>query len=161
MGGRASVRLLPICLGLLLLVGANSTVLAANQRATALRQTNNLTVFTPPEKFLTSIFVAEEMTPAYIFGPVKSFVSSRKRPTTCLIEEGAQNIPDKLCILGQPAEYTLYLEDCPNQAVYYVFIDQNGVAAQQKDRIPVPVPLPKQDRTGEWPHQIQTAAGLP
>jgi hypothetical protein len=127
------MRLLPIFLGLLLLTGISSTVLAASQRATALRQTNGLTVFTPPEKFLAGNFVANEMNPAFIFGPVKSFVSSRKWPTTWLIEEGTQNNLDKPGSLGQPAEYTLYLEeDCPNKVAYYVFIDLNGVAPQQR-----------------------------
>jgi hypothetical protein len=126
--------LLPTLLGLLLLMGNSFTALAASKRATALRQSNGLTVFTPPEKFLSENFVANEMNPAFIFGPVKSFVSSRKCPTTWLIEEGTQNTLEKPGILGQPAEYTLYLEeDCPNKVVYYVFIDQNGVVPQQRN----------------------------
>jgi hypothetical protein len=126
------MRLLPIFLGFLLLMGNNSTALAASQKAMALRQANYLTAFTPPEKFLTSSFVAEEMTPAYIFGPVKSFVSSRKCPTTWLIEEGAKNTLDKAGSMGQPAEYALFLEeDCPDKVVYYVFIDQSGPTPQQ------------------------------
>jgi hypothetical protein len=127
------MRLLPIFLGFLLLMGNSFTVLAASQRAAALRQTNRVTVFTPPEKFLASNFVADEMNPAFLFGPVESFVSSRKWPTTWLIEEGTKNTPDKPGILGQSAEYTLYLEeDYPNKVVYYVFIDQNGVLPQQR-----------------------------
>jgi hypothetical protein len=115
------------------MMGNSSTVLAVSQRATALRQTNGLTAFTPPEKFLASNFVADEMNPAFIFGPVKSFVSSRKCPTTWLIEEGAKNTLNKPGSLGQPAEYSLYLEeDCPDKVVYYVFIDQSGLARQRR-----------------------------
>jgi hypothetical protein len=127
------MRLLPIFLGLMLLMGNCSTILAVSQRATALRQTNGLTVYTPPEKFLASNFVADEVTPAFIFGPVKSFVASRKCPTTWLVEEGAKNTLDKLSSLGQPAEHTLYLEeDFPDKVVYYVFIDQSDLTPQQR-----------------------------
>lgn len=126
------MRLVPIVLGLLLLIGNGSAALAASQKATALRQANGLTVFSPPEKFLAGNFVADEMNPAFIFGPVKSFVSSRKCPTTWLIEEGAKNALAKPGSPGQLAEYTLYLEeDCPDQVVYYVFIDQSGLTPQQ------------------------------
>ncbi len=124
--------LLPIFLGFLLLLGNCSTTLAASPKATALRQANGLTVFTPPEKFLADNFVADEMTPAFIFGPVKSFVSSRKCPTAWLIEESAKNRPAGLGSSDAPAEYTLYLEeDCPDKVVYYVFIDQSGLTPQQ------------------------------
>jgi hypothetical protein len=126
------MRLLPIFLGFLLLLVTCSTTLAASPKATALRQANGLTVFTPPEKFLAGNFVADEMTPAFIFGPVKSFVSSRKCPTTWLIDESAKNRPAGLGTSDAPAEYTLYLEeDCPDKVVYYVFIDQSGLTPQQ------------------------------
>ncbi len=118
------MRLLPIFLGFLLLLGTSFTALAAGPQAMALRQANGLTVFTPPEKFLGGNFVADEMNPAFIFGPVKSFVSTRKCPTTWLIEAGAKNTKAKPGSPGEPAEYTLYLEeDCPDNVVYYVFID--------------------------------------
>ena len=126
------MRLLPIFLGFLLLVGNGSGAWAASSKATALRQANGLTDFTPPEKFLAGNFVADEMNPGFIFGPVKAFAASRKCPTAWLIEAGAKNrlagpgSPDK------PAEYTVYLEeDCPDQVVYYVFIDQSGLTPQQ------------------------------
>jgi hypothetical protein len=119
-------------LGFLLLVGHGSAALAASQKATALRQANALTVFNPPEKFLAGNFVADEINPAFIFGTVKTFVASRKCPTTWLIEEGekarlaGQGGPDK------PVEYTLYLEeDCPDRVVYYVFVDQSYLTPQQ------------------------------
>ncbi len=127
------MRLLPIFLGFLLLLGNSSTVLAASQRAMSLRQINGLTVFTPPEKFMAGNFVADEINPAFIFGPVESFVSSRKGLTTWLIEEGTSHGTDKPGSLGHPDEYALYLEeDCPDKVVYYVFIDQSGLTLQQR-----------------------------
>jgi hypothetical protein len=126
------MRLVPICLGLLLLISINSAAWAANQKAMALRQANDLTAFTPPEKFLSSNFVAEEMNPAYIFGPVKSFVASRKCPTTWLIEKGVKTTLEKPGSTAQPTEYTLYLEEaCPDKVIYYVFIDQSSLTPQQ------------------------------
>jgi len=126
------MRLFPIFLGFLLLVGNGSQAWAVSQKATALRQANGLTTFTPPEKFLAGNFVADEMNPAYIFGTVKAFVSSRKCPTTWLIEEGEKNRPAGKASPDKPVEYTLYLEeDCPDRVVYYVFIDQSGLTPQQ------------------------------
>ena len=74
-------RLFPLFLGFLLLVYNGSGALAASPKATALRLANGLTAFNPPEKFLAGNFVAEEMTPAFIFGTVKSFAASCKCPT--------------------------------------------------------------------------------
>jgi len=126
------MRLMPMFLGFLLLVGHVSGALAASQKAAALRQANGLTAFTPSEKLLAGNFVADEMTPAVIFGTVKSFVASRQCPTTWLIEEGEKNRPAGAINPDQPAEFTLYLEeDCPDQVVYYVFIDQSGLTPQQ------------------------------
>ena len=125
-------RLFPVFLVLLLLVYNGSGALAASPKATALRQANGLTAFNPPEKFLAGNFVAEEMTPAFIFGTVKSFAASRKCPTAWLIEESAKNRPAGLGSSDAPAEYTLYLEeDCPDKVVYYVFVDQSGLSPQQ------------------------------
>ncbi len=125
-------RLWPIFLGILLLVGTGSAALAASQKAAALRQANGLTAFTPTEKFLAGNFVADEMNPAFIFGTVKAFAASRKCPTTWLIEKGAKARPAGPSSSDQPMEYTLYLEeDCPDQVVYYVFIDQSGLTPQQ------------------------------
>jgi hypothetical protein len=126
------MRLLPIFLGFLLLAGHGTAACAASAKATALRQANGLTVFTPPEKFLAENFVADEMNPGFIFGAVKSFAASRKCPTTWLIESGDKNRPAGPGDPGKPMEYTLYLEeDCPDQVVYYVFIDQSGLTPQQ------------------------------
>lgn len=123
-------RLLPIFLGVILLVGYGSGAWAASQKAMSLREANGLTAFNPPEKFLSANFVADEMNPAFIFGPVQAFAASRKCPTTWLIESG-----DKNRLAGArstPMEYTVYLEeDCPDQVVYYVFIDQSGMTPEQ------------------------------
>jgi hypothetical protein len=123
---------MPIFLGFLLLVGHGTAALAASAKATALRQANGLAVFTPPEKFLAENFVADEMNPGFIFGAVQSFAASRKCPTTWLIEAGDKNRPAGPGDPGKPVEYTLFLEeDCPDQVVYYVFIDQSGLTPQQ------------------------------
>jgi hypothetical protein len=124
--------LVSIFLGFLLLVGNGSAAWAASQKAMALRQANGLTAFSPPEKFLAGNFVADEMNPAFIFGTVKTFVASRKCPTACLIEADAKSRLPGPGSQDPPAEYTLYLEeDCPDQVVYYVFIDQSGLTPQQ------------------------------
>jgi hypothetical protein len=126
------MRLFPIFLGFLLLVGNGSQAWAASPRATALRQANGLTAFTPPEKFLSGNFVADEMNPAFIFGTVKAFAASRKCPTTWLIEEGEKNRLAGPGSPGKPGEYTIYLEeDCPDQVLYYIFIDQSSLTPQQ------------------------------
>jgi hypothetical protein len=125
-------RLLPVLLGVLLAAGHSSGALAASAKAMAQRQAQGLTVFTPPERFLSGNFVADEMNPAFIFGPVKAFVASRKCPTTWLIEKGSQNRQAGPGSPGALQEYTLYLEeDCPDRVVYYVFIDQSGLTPQQ------------------------------
>ena len=75
---------------------------------------------------------ADEMNPVFIFGSVKDFAGSRKCPTTWLIEAGDKNRPAGPGAPDPLAEYTLYLEeDCPDQVVYYVFIDQSGLTPQQ------------------------------
>jgi len=126
------MRLFLILLGFLLLVGDGSGVLAASQKATALRQAQGLTVFTPPEKFLTGNFVAEETNPTCIFGTVRDFVASRQCPTAWLIEEDAKNRPAGPGSPDKPVEYTLYLEeDCPDRVVHYVFVDQSGMTPEQ------------------------------
>ena len=125
-------RLFPIFLGFLLLACNGTTAWAASAKATALRQANGLTVYNPPEKFLAGNFVADEMNPGFIFGAVKAFAASRKCPTTWLIEERDKNRPAEPGSPETPAEYTIYLEeDCPDQVVYYVFIDQSGFTPQQ------------------------------
>jgi hypothetical protein len=126
------MRLLPIFLGFLLVVGQGTAASAASAKATALRQANGLTVFTPPEKFLAGNFVADEMNPGVIFGAVKAFAASLKCPATWLIEAGDKNRPAGPGSQDKLTEYTLYLEeDCPDRVVYYVFIDQSGLTPQQ------------------------------
>jgi len=120
------LRLGPVLLGFLLLVGPGSGALAASKKAADLRQAQGLTTCMPPAKFLAGNFVAEEMNPGFIFGTVKDFVASRKCATTWLVEKDTQERTD------QEREYTLYLEeDCPDQVVYYVFMDQSNLTPQQ------------------------------
>ena len=126
------IRLLPLVLGILVLVGNVTGALAASQKATALRQANGLVAFTPAAKFLAGNFVADEMHPAFIFGPVQNFVASRKCPTTWLMETDQKSQMAGPGSQGKPAEFTVYLEeDCPDQVVYYVFIDQSNLTPQQ------------------------------
>ena len=126
------IRLLSVFLGFLLMAVNGSVALAASAKATALRQANGLTAFTPTEKFLAGNFVADEFNPAFIFGTVKSFAASRKCPTSWLIEDRTQNRLRGSGNPDTPAEYTIYLEeDCSDQVVYYVFIDQSGLTPQQ------------------------------
>lgn len=120
------VRLWPIFLGLLLLLGLSSGALAASKKAADLRQAQGLIPFSPPPKFLAGNFMAEEMNPVFIFGTVKDFVATRKCATTWLIEKDAKDRTDK------DREYALYLEeDCPDKVVYYVFMDQSNLTPQQ------------------------------
>jgi hypothetical protein len=109
-----------------------SPALAASQKAEELRKANALTEFSPPDAFLAGYFLADEMEPSALFGPVADFVKSLKCPTTWLIEEG-----DKARIAipansGTPMEYSLYLEaDRPEGVTYYVFVDQSALTPQQ------------------------------
>ena len=126
------MRLLSVIfLALLLVVGNGGGALAATEKAMAFRQANGLVAFAPSEKLLSANFVADEMNPAFVFGPVQAFAASRKCPTAWLCEgdrkppagEGGQEIP---------MEYTVYLEeDCPDKVVYYVFVDQSDLTPQQ------------------------------
>jgi hypothetical protein len=125
------IRLFLMVLGFLLVVGNGANAWAASANAMALRQTNGLVAFTPSDKFLSANFVADETNPTFVFGPVKAFAASRKCPTTWLYE-GDRKPPAEAASKGIPMEYTLYLEeDCPNQVIYYVFIDQSDLTPQQ------------------------------
>jgi hypothetical protein len=80
------MRRLVIFLGLMLALVPNAGVWAACAKAVALRQANGLVEFTPSDKFLSANFVADEMEPAFVFGPVKAFAASLKCPTTWLMK---------------------------------------------------------------------------
>uniref|UniRef100_A0A7V4G732 Uncharacterized protein n=1 Tax=Desulfobacca acetoxidans TaxID=60893 RepID=A0A7V4G732_9BACT len=125
-------RLLFLFLGVLVLVPEAIPAPAAGPKALALREAAGLTPFTPPEKFLAGNFIADEMNPSFIYGPVQAFAASRKCPTTWLIEEGDKNRLSSATSPEAVVEYTLYLEeDCGDQIVYYVFVDQSGLTPQQ------------------------------
>jgi len=126
------MRLGTLVLGFILLWGPGAALWAASGKAMALRQAHGLTAFQPPEKFLAGNFVADEMNPAFIFGPVQRFVGSRTCPTAWLIEAGEKKRLAGQSNSGAPVEYTLYLEeDCPDRVIYYVFVDQCCLPPQQ------------------------------
>lgn len=121
-------RLIIVCSALVLLLTSILPVLAADEKAMSLRQANGLTQFNPPEKFLNGNFVADEMNPGFVFGPVQAFVMSRKCPTAWLREaqSGKSDSPENY------GENTYYLEeDCPGRVIYYVFVDQSNLTPQQ------------------------------
>ncbi len=125
-------RLFLVSLGLLVLVGISAGAWAASQKAMKLRQANGLVEFKPPEKFLAGNFVADELTPKFIYGPVKNFVASRKCPTTWLIEAGDKDYPAWPKSKDEEVEYTIFLEeDCPDKVIYYVFVDQSRLTPEQ------------------------------
>jgi hypothetical protein len=125
------IRLFLMVLGLLLVVGNGAEAWAASAKAMAQRKANGLVAFTPTDKFLSANFVAEEMNPAFVFGPVKAFAASLKCPTTWLYEADRKP-PAEAASKEIPMEYTIYLEeDCPDKVVYYVFIDQSDLTPQQ------------------------------
>lgn len=101
----------------------------AGDKAQALRQSNGLVAAAPGELFLSGYFLANEMAPAYLYGPVRSFVASRSCPTAWLMEEGEKA---RLAADAGGAEYTRYLEeDCGQRVTYYVFVDQSNLTPQQ------------------------------
>ena len=125
-------RLFLVFLGFLILAGTGAGAWAASKKAEALRQANGLAEFTPTEKFLAGNFVADELNPKFIYGPVKNFVASRKCPTTWLIETGDKNQPTWPRGEDEQVEYTIFLEeDCPDKVVYYVFVDQSRLTPEQ------------------------------
>ena len=125
-------RLFLVFLVLLILVGTGAGVWAASKKAMDLRQANGLTEYTPPDKFLSGNFVADELNPKFIYGPVKNFVASRKCPTSWLIEAGDKDHPAWPKGKDEKVEYTIFLEeDCPDKVVYYVFVDQSRLTPEQ------------------------------
>lgn len=120
-------RLVLIGAALILFMIFSLPVLAASHKAMSLRQANGLTEFNPPQKFLTGNFIADEMNPAFVFGPVQAFAKSRQCPTSWLHE----NLPGQSS-RNEHGENTVYLEeDCPDKVMYYVFVDQSGLTPQQ------------------------------
>ncbi len=107
-------------------------VWGASDGAMKLRALNGLSEFTPSEAFLKGNFVADEIEPQFIFGPVKDFKKSRSCRTAWLIEEGQRDRIKNRENQSDPFEYTLYLEeDCPGKVVYYVFVDRTLAKAGQ------------------------------
>jgi hypothetical protein len=128
-------RLFSMVLGasiVFIVLGLLGSASAASEQAMKLRARNGLSEYTPPEGFLAGNFVADEVDPGCIFGPVRDFVKSRSCPVTWLIEDGERN---RIAAGGRqpsPIEYTLYLEeDCPGKVVHFVFVDRSRADTAQ------------------------------
>jgi len=125
---KSGMLLLAVCM----IFAPLSPVWGASDGAMKLRALNGLGDFTPPETFLNGNFIADEITPQYIFGKIEDFRKSRSCPTAWLIEDGQRDRIKNQENLAGPFEYTLYLEeDCPGKPVYYVFIDRSQGKAGQ------------------------------
>ncbi len=112
--------------------GVLPKALAQSARAAGLRAEAGLAPYTPPQAFLDGYFIADEMRPAYLFGPVKEFVAARACPTAWLIEEGEKERRDRRSPDNPVFEYTLTLEeDCPQGVTHYVFVDQSAMTPKQ------------------------------
>lgn len=122
----------PAVLVLLCLLSWASAASAESDKAAALRRQAGLVPHTPPQAFLDGYFIADEMRPAFLFGPVKDFVAGRRCPTTWLIEDGEKERLDRRSAENPVFEYTLTLEeDCPQGVAWYVFVDQSAMTPRQ------------------------------
>jgi hypothetical protein len=105
---------------------------ALSDAAPDLRRQAGLVPHTPSQAFLDGSFIADEMHPAFLFGPVRDFVAGRPCPTAWLIEDAEQ-----ARLAGRSAdnpvfEYTLTLEEaCPQGVTWYVFLDQSAMRPEQ------------------------------
>jgi hypothetical protein len=114
------------------LCGVASPALAQSAKASALRAEAGLIPYAPPQAFLDGFFIADEMRPAFLFGPVKDFVATRACPTTWLIEEGEKQRLSRRTPENPVFEYTLTLEaDCPDGVAHFAFVDQSAMTPQQ------------------------------
>jgi hypothetical protein len=105
---------------------------AASEQAMKLRANNGLSTYTPSSNFLAGNFVADEVEPGYVFGPVADFVKTRSCPTTWLMEEGEKKRVENGQKSSGPIEYTLYLEEeCPAKVTHYVFVDRSQADSAQ------------------------------
>jgi hypothetical protein len=122
---------------LAVLVGAVApgAALAESDAAKGLRKDHGLVPFAPPPSFLNGTFTGAEMNPAYLFGPVRAYETSRSCPTTWLIEAEEKARLDARAGKAEadkPFEYTLFLEeDCTPGVVYSVFVATEAVTPQQ------------------------------
>ena len=117
---------------ILLSLGTASSASAQSAKAQSLRQEAGLVPYSPPQAFLNGFFIADEMRPAFLFGPVGEFAAARTCPTTWLIEEGEKERLSHRTPDNPIFEYTLTLEeDCPKGVSWYVFVDQSAMPAKQ------------------------------
>lgn len=122
----------PAVLVLLCLLSWASVASAESDKAAALRRQAGLIPHTPPQVFLDGFFIADEMRPAFLFGPVKDFVAGRRCPTAWLIEDGEKERLEHRSAENPVFEYTLTLEeDCPQGVTWYVFVDQSAMTTRQ------------------------------
>ena len=112
----------------LVIIGLGETLaLAAGEQAMAYRKANGLVEFAPPEQMLTGYFTANEISPRFIFGPIKDLRKSLACPTAWLIEDGERQRVGDLAKRKDPFEFTVYLEaDRPTGPAYYVFVVQHN-----------------------------------
>jgi len=124
-------RFFSVLWGILSVLVLCAAVGAASDQAMKLRGQNGLSVFEPPEAFLSGNFLADETDPAFIFGKVRDFVKSLPCPATWLIEEGERKRIEARGQQPGPVEYSIYLEvDCPDRITYYIFVDRSFNPAQ-------------------------------
>jgi hypothetical protein len=109
-----------------------SPALAGSERAADLRRQAGLVPHAPSKAFLDGYFIADEMRPAFLFGPVADFVAGRTCPTAWLIENDEKERLDRRSADNPVFEYTLTLEeDCPQGVTWYVFVDQSAMTPKQ------------------------------
>ncbi len=112
--------------GVILLWALCGAAAAGSEQAIKLRSQNELSEFTPPERFLAGNFLADETDPAYIFGNVRDFARSLSCPVTWLIEGAERKRIEARTQQPGPVEYSIYLEaDCPGKVAYYIFVDRS------------------------------------
>jgi hypothetical protein len=117
--------------GVVFLWALCGAAVADSQQALKLRSQNGLFEFTPPERFLSGNFLADETDPAYIFGKVRDFARSLSCPAVWLIEESERKRFEARAAQSGPVEYSIYLEaDCTDRVTYYVFVDRSFNPAQ-------------------------------
>lgn len=98
--------------------------------ALELRQFGDLVSYAPSKAMLAAYFTANEVSPAYVYGPISAYQKSRPCPTAWLIEKGELARLNRLKAEKDPPpyEFSLTLEtDCPSGKVTHaVFVSAPG-----------------------------------
>jgi len=118
------IRWYPAMVRMLILASLLVTpIAAAAASAKTFRQQSGLLTYEPPNWFLEGYFIAREKNPRYVFGPVKTFVSTFCSRTTWLIEDFELERLKQAAKDGEKPEYTLFLEAVlPEGIQYLVFV---------------------------------------